>query len=41
MGQTDGFTASSWLVRQVASIMHLLEDKGKRLRSKKGLVVDD
>ena len=30
-----------FLILKLPSIMHLLEDKGKRLRSKKGIVVDD
>ena len=30
-----------FLILKLASIMRLLEDKGKRLRSKKGIVVDD
>ena len=29
------------LILKLGSIMHLLEDKGKGLRSKKGIVVDD
>ena len=30
-----------FLILKLTSIMHLLEDKGKRLRSKKSIVVDD
>ena len=30
-----------FLILKLTSIMHLLEDKGKRLRSKKGIVVND
>ena len=30
-----------FLMLKLTSIMHLLEDKGKRLRSEKGIVVED
>ena len=35
------FSRVKFLILKLASIMHLLEDKGKRLRSKKSIVVDD
>ena len=35
------FSRVKFLILRLSSIMHLPEDKGKRLRSKKGIVVDD
>jgi len=35
------FSRVKFLMLKLSSIMHLLEDKGKSLRSKKGIVVDD
>jgi hypothetical protein len=35
------FSCVKFLILKLAGIMHLLEDKGKKLRSKKGIVVND
>jgi len=35
------FPRVKFLILKLSSIMHLPEDKGKRLRRKKGIVVDD
>jgi hypothetical protein len=35
------FSRGLFSILKLSSIMHVPEDKGKRLRSKKGIVVDD